>query len=101
MQIEVITRQELQQLHQKIDVLQATISSLLTTGLPPAKEPKTGMLTRAETARKYRITLSTLDKYTRQGRIKGYRIGGRILYKIAEIDQNLEAVNDGKYRRQK
>lgn len=94
-----MTSQELQQLHAKIDNLQATISHLISEGIPPAKEPATGLLTRKETAKKLRITLSTLDKYSAQGRIKAHRIGGRVVFKANEIEQSLETIDNEKYSR--
>lgn len=43
-------------------------------------------ITRREAADKLRISLNTLDTYTRSGKVTGYRIGTRILYKSNEID---------------
>lgn len=42
-------------------------------------------MTRKEAAESLRITLPTLLKWTLEGRVKGYRIGRRILYKKNEI----------------
>ena len=57
-------------------------------------------LTRKEVAEKLRITLVTVDKYTKAGIIKAYRIGGQIRYKAAEIDKSFEVVKTAKYKRE-
>jgi excisionase family DNA binding protein len=65
---------------------------------PPAEKP-TGLLTRREVAQKLKITLVTLDKYTRSGTLQSYKIGGQIRYKAAEIEKAFEQVKNAKYRR--
>ncbi len=64
----------------------------------PAEKP-TGLLTRREVAQKLKITLVTLDKYTRAGTLQSYKIGGQIRYKAAEIEKAFEQVKNAKYRR--
>lgn len=44
-------------------------------------------ITRQEAANILHITLPTLLKWTMEGKIKGYRIGRRVLYKKNEIAQ--------------
>jgi predicted site-specific integrase-resolvase len=46
-----------------------------------------------------RITLVTLDKYTKAGTLQSYKIGGQIRYKAAEIEKAFEQVKNAKYRR--
>jgi len=65
---------------------------------PPTEKP-TGLLTRREVAQKLKITLVTLDKYTRAGTLQSYKIGGQIRYKAAEIEKAFEQVKNAKYRR--
>ena len=55
-------------------------------------------LTRQETAEKFRISLVTLNRLTKDGTLKSYHIGGRILYKTAETKQALTEIHK-KYRR--
>lgn len=38
----------------------------------------------------FNVSLVTVDNWTKKGRLKGYRIGNRIRYKRAEIDQSLK-----------
>jgi len=66
---------------------------------PEPTEKPTGLLTRREVAQKFRITLVTLDKYTKAGTLQSYKIGGQIRYKAAEIEKAFEQVKNAKYRR--
>ncbi len=50
-------------------------------------------LSREETAKLLRITLVCLHNFTKQGKIPAYRLGGRVLYKRAEIDGVLKPVH--------
>lgn len=43
------------------------------------------LLTRKEAAHYLSITLPTLGLYTKQGRLRGYRVGRRILYRRSEL----------------
>ncbi len=95
MQIEVITKNDLDLLNRKID----NLAQLIADGIPPAKEPANGLLTRIETAKKLRISLTNLAKQTREGKLKAIRLGGRVMYKASEIERNLEALQDGKYKK--
>lgn len=54
---------------------------------------------RKEAAQKLKITLPTLNVYTKSGLLKGYRIGGRVLYRDDELDAALTSVKPLKYRR--
>lgn len=57
----------------------------------PVKE--LGYLTRKETCKRLGgISLPTLNEYTKTGRIKGNRIGRRVLYSPSDIDAALTAI---------
>jgi len=56
-------------------------------------------LTRKEVAEKLRISLVTVDKYTKEGTLQSYRIGGQIRYKANEVEKAFEAVKNAKYKR--
>lgn len=56
-------------------------------------------LSRQQVCKLLNLSLVTVDKFTRQGILKGYRIGGRIRYKQHEVEESLTAVKDAKYRR--
>ena len=65
----------------------------------PAKETssKENFLTRKETACKLKISLVTLNGWSKLGRLKSYQIGGRVLYKESEIEASLQKVQTVKY----
>ncbi len=46
-------------------------------------------LTRKQTSTILGVSLVTLAEWTKEGKIKGYRIGSRIRYKRHEIEQSL------------
>lgn len=45
--------------------------------------------TRKKTAEELNITLPTLRKWTKSGRLKGHKIEGRVFYKPEEVDASL------------
>lgn len=89
------------------EIIDARLSNIETLLLDIKHQPKqaeptekpTGLLTRREVAQKLRITLVTLDKYTKAGTLQSYKIGGQIRYKAAEIEKAFEQVKNAKYRR--
>jgi excisionase family DNA binding protein len=60
----------------------------------PASEK---LLTRKETADKLKISLPTLNDWSKRGMLKSYMIGGRVLYKDSEIDSSLHLVKTVKH----
>ena len=64
---------------------------------PPQKE--TEFITRQETAQILGISLPTLNEWTKQNIIPGYRIASRVRYKRAEILDAVTKINTLKYRR--
>jgi hypothetical protein len=56
-------------------------------------------LTRGEVAKLLRISLKTLDEYSRRGILKRYTVGSSIRYKTHEILKAFEVVKDLKYKR--
>jgi excisionase family DNA binding protein len=47
------------------------------------------LLSREEAAKLLRITLPTLRQRTKEGRLRGYRMGARVLYRRSEVLQSL------------
>ena len=66
----------------------------------PVTPPQTQgeYLTRLETCKKYRISLATLHNLTKDGTLNGYRIGGRVLYRFAEVEQSIQQIQASKYK---
>lgn len=67
------------------------ISGLLekaqTTTTPP-----TEFITRKQAANLLRVSLPTVNDWTKTGKIKGYRIGSRIRFKRHEIENSLAQI---------
>ncbi len=57
------------------------------------------LLTRPQAAKFLNISLVTLDKWTKEGIVPGYRLGGRKWYKESEILESLESIRAQKYAR--
>ncbi len=62
------------------------------TAIPPQFETEEKYLTRKETADLLKISLPTLNDYTKKGKLIGYRLGSRVLYKESEIHANLQKI---------
>ena len=54
-------------------------------------------LTRKETALRLKISLTTLNEYSKQGIIQSYRVGKRVLYKPDEVEESVIQVKNLKY----
>lgn len=67
---------------------------------PPQTSANSEYLTRLEVCDLLKISLSTLHYYTKNGTVKGYRIGGRILYKTDEINNSVVEIQSLKYKHQ-
>jgi len=50
------------------------------------------LLSRKEAAEYLDISLPTLDKYTKLGRIRGTRLGGRVLYSDEDLEKSLTEI---------
>lgn len=76
-------------------VSQELRKQLLT--VPPNKSDSI-QFTRKETAAMLKVSLSTLNIYTKKGKIEAHKIGRRILYKKSSIDAALSALNMKPYK---
>jgi hypothetical protein len=56
-------------------------------------------LTRRETATRLRITLPTLNSYTKKGILQGVRVGYRVLYREEDVRIAVKDIPTRKYRR--
>ncbi len=76
-------------------VSQAIADAVKEIDMPAAPE----YLTREEAAKTLKISLPTLTKLTKEGRIRGYKIGRHIRYKSQELDMALQEITSLKYQR--
>jgi excisionase family DNA binding protein len=58
---------------------------------PPKTQDK-DLKSRKETARILNISLPTLHLFTKEGSIRAYRIGNRVLYKSEDIENALKVI---------
>jgi len=69
----------------------------------PEKEPQTpnrgDYLSRKEVCDQLKISPATLHIWTKNGTLQGYRVGGRVLYKTAEVENTLSEIPNLKTRR--
>lgn len=82
------------------DLIKASIKEVLNS-MPnsEALDSKDDFLSRQETAKLLYLSLTTLDTYTREGILKGYKVGHRVLYKKSEINNSLlEKITSVKFR---
>jgi hypothetical protein len=56
-------------------------------------------LNRFEVIKLLKISLPTLNNWSKSGIVQAYRIGNRVLYKADEIDQAIMSVKNLKYKR--
>jgi hypothetical protein len=61
------------------------------------KRNETKYLTRKEVATFLKISLPTLNNYTKIGIVNGFRIGTRVLYKAEDLESNLNAIVTNRY----
>lgn len=55
-------------------------------------------ITRREVCNRLKISLATLHSYTKDGTLIGYKIGGRVLYRLAEVEQSIQTIQATKYK---
>jgi excisionase family DNA binding protein len=65
------------------------VSQELAAKLPTDQPAQDDLLSREEAARLLHITLPTLRQRTKEGRLRGYRMGARVLYRRSEVIASL------------
>lgn len=83
-QIIIISGMPVNEFFERFDARTAALVKLLGNMEPKRKESDS-YLTRKETAALLKISLPTLNEWTKTGRLISHRIGTRILYKTDEI----------------
>ena len=86
----VLTPEQLKQL------IRETISEVLDR-TPQATQQE--YFTREEASELLKVSLPTIDKYSKQGLIRSQRIGGRILFHADDIRGALQSIDELKYKR--
>ncbi len=71
-------------------LLDKKLANILELIPQPDGTPKNGLNKRKETAAKLRVSLVTLDAWTKAGLINAYRVGGRVYYTDKDINDALK-----------
>ena len=65
----------------------------------PKDNKQTKFISRDEVCRLLRISLPTLNDWSKLGRLQSYKIGNRVLYKQEEVENSLHQVSSLKFKR--
>lgn len=66
---------------------------------PKESDKRPIYLNRFEVVELLKISLPTLNNWSKSGIVQSYRIGNRILYKASEIEDAIHSVKNLKYKR--
>lgn len=77
--------------------IQQSFQTLLATSEIQTKD-EGEMLSRKDTAKLLKISLPTLHLLTKEGKVRGYRIGKRVLYKKSDIEKSLQEIHTKIYK---
>jgi excisionase family DNA binding protein len=71
----------------KLHRFESSLISKLKKEFQPKKPEE--FLTRSEASALLKVTVTTLDRWTDQGKLQRYGLGNRILYKRSEIEKSI------------
>jgi len=84
--IEIISKEEIS------DLIETTIVKVLANK-QLQEEVNNKLLNREQAAKYLDISLGTLHTHTKTGKIRGQRIGGRLLYRKSDLDNSTTSTN--------
>jgi len=67
----------------------------------PSKKEDPRYLTRKEAARFLKISVPTLHSYTKEGKVTAFRVGRRVLYRMSDLEMDMERVEISRYAKGK
>ena len=88
----------------KVNELLEKIGQLIETKLQKASPTDKSLnqskfISRQEVASLLRISLPTLNEWTKLGWLQSYKLGNRVLYKLPEVEQALDKVSTYKFKK--
>ena len=85
----------------KSDLIEAFLiaTSKVPNSKPEITQNNTEYETRKELKDRTKISYPTMNRLEKNGKIKGYRFGARVLYKKDEIDRAITEIPSIKYKR--
>lgn len=86
--------------HELTEIIKSTISeNLITHSENLVRQLPEEFLNRFQVAKLLKVSLATLNDWTKKGYLKAYRIGNRVLFKHEEVLASLQEVKSLKYKR--
>ena len=84
-----------------LEEFEGLIRAILESSQTDPKEENSfpTLITRSETARILGVSHVTIEKWSKQGHLKKYRLGGRVYFKREEVIHSLTQAKDLKYKR--
>ena len=79
----ILTQVSLEQILTQFTVLNSEIAELRTLLNAPKKS---NYLTRAELAKRYNVSLSTVNNWAKSGKIKPLQLGGRVYFLESDVE---------------
>jgi excisionase family DNA binding protein len=83
----------------RLSTIECLLLELKEQPVQSEKPEQPRFITRQEAAQLLGVSLVTIDKWSKEGHLKKFRIGGRIRFKAAEVQKALSEVKDLKYKR--
>lgn len=74
------------------EIIRESVRDEINNIKPPQPKSETKYLTRKETARRLKVSLVTLTDWVNRGKIKAYKIGGRVLFSECDVEESLAQI---------
>ena len=81
--------------------IESLLDKKIDRGLEVTRPKDSKYFTRKETASLLKISLPTLNTWTKEGLLQSYRIGNRVLYKQEEVENSIEEILFNKHKKAK
>lgn len=91
-----VTGDQFNEMKTDVTELKKGLQTLLTLIQPPQQ---TEYLNRKEAAKLLKVSLVTLNEWTKEGIVQGYRIASRVRYKRTELEIAHSQINTSKNKR--
>lgn len=92
----IFTKITITELLQEIGLL---IDRKLEAGLQQSNQLQPEYISRKEVSLLLKISLPTLNDWTKQDLLKAYKIGNRVLYKSEEVKESVEKLISNKHKK--
>ena len=73
-------------------ILEESVTNVFNRQTCSSKPDSIELLSRADTAKYLMISLPTLDKLTKNGKVIAHRVGRKKMYRLAEIQKSIDTL---------